>query len=65
VLDFHGARYKAESLSAGYLPTLFDFHFDGAQQKWVPWSSLVGSYIHDPEVKFIHVLGMAQRLKFT
>ncbi|CAL8251349.1 unnamed protein product [Boreogadus saida] len=40
----------------GYLPTLFDFHFDGAQQKWVPWSSLVGSYVHDPEVKFIHVL---------
>ena len=53
------ACYKAGSLSAGYLPTLFDFHFDGAQQKWVPWSSLVSRYVHDPEVKFIDVLGKA------
>ncbi|KAJ3602266.1 hypothetical protein NHX12_030025 [Muraenolepis orangiensis] len=40
----------------GYLPTLYDFHFDGALQKWVPWSSLVSKYVHDPEIKFIDIL---------
>ncbi|KAG7265791.1 LOW QUALITY PROTEIN: hypothetical protein CRUP_036669 [Coryphaenoides rupestris] len=40
----------------GYLPTLYDFHFDGVQQKWVPWSSLVSKYVHDPEIKFIDIL---------
>ncbi|CAL8343019.1 unnamed protein product [Lota lota] len=40
----------------GYLPTLFDFHFDGVQQKWVPWSSLVSKYVHDPDMKFIDIL---------
>ncbi|KAM3867513.1 dynein axonemal heavy chain 10 [Diretmus argenteus] len=40
----------------GYLPTLYEFHFDGTQQKWVPWSSLVTKYIHDPEMKFIDIL---------
>lgn len=44
---------------AGYLPTLYDFHFDGQQQKWVPWSSLVTNYIHNPEVKFADILGEA------
>ncbi|XP_030648846.1 dynein heavy chain 10, axonemal [Chanos chanos] len=40
----------------GYLPTLYDFHFDGTTKKWVPWSSLVTKYIHSPEVKFIDIL---------
>ncbi|XP_015260407.1 PREDICTED: dynein heavy chain 10, axonemal [Cyprinodon variegatus] len=40
----------------GYLPTLFDFHFDGTQQKWVPWSSLVAKYTHNPETKFADIL---------
>uniref|UniRef100_A0A669FBB8 Dynein axonemal heavy chain 10 n=1 Tax=Oreochromis niloticus TaxID=8128 RepID=A0A669FBB8_ORENI len=40
----------------GYLPTLYDFHFDGTQGKWVPWSSLVPKYIHNPEMKFIDIL---------
>uniref|UniRef100_A0A4W6G9Y8 Dynein axonemal heavy chain 10 n=1 Tax=Lates calcarifer TaxID=8187 RepID=A0A4W6G9Y8_LATCA len=40
----------------GYLPTLYDFHFDGAQEKWVPWSSLVVKYIHNPEMKFADIL---------
>ncbi|KAL7391500.1 hypothetical protein ABVT39_010104 [Epinephelus coioides] len=40
----------------GYLPTLYDFHFDGTQEKWVPWSSLVTKYIHDPEMKFADIL---------
>ncbi|KAM4616801.1 dynein axonemal heavy chain 10 [Polymixia lowei] len=40
----------------GYLPTLYDFHFDGTQEKWVPWTSLVTKYIHNPEMKFIDIL---------
>lgn len=40
----------------GYLPTLYDFHFDGTQGKWVPWNSLVPKYIHNPEMKFIDIL---------
>ncbi|KAK2902109.1 hypothetical protein Q8A73_011855 [Channa argus] len=40
----------------GYLPTLYDFHFDGTKQKWVPWSSLVTKYIHNPEMKFADIL---------
>ncbi|KAM6931388.1 dynein axonemal heavy chain 10 [Xenentodon cancila] len=40
----------------GYLPTLYDFHFDGIQKKWVPWSSLVTKYIHNPEMKFGEIL---------
>ncbi|XP_043967273.1 dynein axonemal heavy chain 10 [Gambusia affinis] len=39
-----------------YLPTLFDFHFDGVQMKWVPWSSLVEKYIHNPEMKYADIL---------
>lgn len=44
-------------LHAAYLPTLYDFHFDGVQMKWVPWSSLVEKYIHIPEMKFADILG--------
>ncbi|KAJ8284497.1 hypothetical protein COCON_G00033470 [Conger conger] len=40
----------------GTLPTLYDFHFDGEQRKWVPWSSLVPTYIHNNDVQFIDVL---------
>ncbi|XP_031164939.2 dynein heavy chain 10, axonemal [Sander lucioperca] len=40
----------------GYLPTLYDFHFDGTQGKWVSWSSLVTKYIHNPEMKFADIL---------
>ncbi|XP_061623123.1 dynein axonemal heavy chain 10-like [Phyllopteryx taeniolatus] len=40
----------------GYLPTLLDFHFDGAQQKWVPWNYLVTKYIHNHELKFADIL---------
>ncbi|XP_028270606.1 dynein heavy chain 10, axonemal isoform X2 [Parambassis ranga] len=40
----------------GYLPMLYDFHFDGTQEKWVPWSSLVATYIHNPEMKFADIL---------
>ncbi|KAL1274160.1 hypothetical protein QQF64_026974 [Cirrhinus molitorella] len=39
-----------------YLPTLYDFHFDGNQKKWVPWSSMVSKYIHNPDMKFIDIL---------
>ncbi|XP_072908128.1 dynein axonemal heavy chain 10 [Hemitrygon akajei] len=40
----------------GQLPTLYDFHFDDKKLKWVPWSSLVSKYIHNPEVKFLDIL---------
>ncbi|XP_024136867.1 dynein heavy chain 10, axonemal isoform X4 [Oryzias melastigma] len=38
------------------LPTLYDFHFDGTQEKWVPWSSLVPDYVHNPALKFADIL---------
>ncbi|XP_071619148.1 dynein axonemal heavy chain 10 isoform X2 [Heliangelus exortis] len=40
----------------GQLPTLYDFHFDASQKKWVPWMKLVPEYIHDPQVKFLDIL---------
>ncbi|NXF29028.1 DYH10 protein, partial [Nyctibius bracteatus] len=40
----------------GQLPTLYDFHFDGVQKKWVPWMKLVPEYIHKPQVKFLDIL---------
>ncbi|XP_022608125.1 dynein heavy chain 10, axonemal [Seriola dumerili] len=40
----------------GYQPTLYDFHFDGTQEKWVPWNSLVTKYVHNPEMKFADIL---------
>ncbi|XP_064322361.1 dynein axonemal heavy chain 10 [Phalacrocorax carbo] len=40
----------------GQLPTLYDFHFDGLQKKWVPWMKLVPEYIHKPQVKFLDIL---------
>ncbi|KAI4888942.1 hypothetical protein NFI96_027441 [Prochilodus magdalenae] len=40
----------------GYLPTLYDFHFNTSTKKWVSWSSLVSQYIHNPETKFIDIL---------
>ncbi|KAG5280454.1 hypothetical protein AALO_G00060150 [Alosa alosa] len=40
----------------GYLPTLYEFHFDVCKKKWVPWTSLVTRYVHCPDVKFIDIL---------
>ncbi|XP_019718448.1 dynein heavy chain 10, axonemal-like [Hippocampus comes] len=40
----------------GQQPTLYDFHFDDTKQKWVPWTSLVTKYIHNPEMKFSDIL---------
>ncbi|KFP31699.1 Dynein heavy chain 10, axonemal, partial [Colius striatus] len=40
----------------GQLPTLYDFHFDGVQKKWIPWMKLVPEYIHKPQVKFLDIL---------
>ncbi|XP_071880489.1 dynein axonemal heavy chain 10 isoform X1 [Anas platyrhynchos] len=40
----------------GQLPTLYDFHFDGIQKKWVPWMKLVPEYIHNPQKKFLDIL---------
>ncbi|MGH0156714.1 UNVERIFIED_CONTAM: hypothetical protein FKN15_032047 [Acipenser sinensis] len=40
----------------GQLPSLYDFHFDGEQKKWMPWSKLVPKYTHSPEVRFFDIL---------
>uniref|UniRef100_H3DEJ9 Dynein axonemal heavy chain 10 n=1 Tax=Tetraodon nigroviridis TaxID=99883 RepID=H3DEJ9_TETNG len=37
------------TLRLRYLPSLYDFHFDGTQEKWIPWSSLVPKYNHNPK----------------
>lgn len=42
------------------LPTLYDFHFDSTQKRWIPWSLLVPEYIHMPEKKFIDILGQSE-----
>ncbi|XP_042636525.1 dynein axonemal heavy chain 10 [Orycteropus afer afer] len=40
----------------GQLPTLYDFHFDSKQKKWIPWNRLVSEYIHVREKKFVDIL---------
>ncbi|XP_004690685.2 PREDICTED: dynein heavy chain 10, axonemal [Condylura cristata] len=40
----------------GHLPSLYDFHFDLTQKKWIPWNKLVPEYVHDAERKFIDIL---------
>ncbi|VFV23646.1 dynein heavy chain axonemal [Lynx pardinus] len=40
----------------GHLPTMYDFHFDSAQKKWIPWNKLVPEYVHVRERKFIDIL---------
>ncbi|XP_023379661.1 dynein heavy chain 10, axonemal-like, partial [Pteropus vampyrus] len=41
---------------AGHLPTMYDFHFDSAQKKWIPWNNLVPKYVHSHERKFSDIL---------
>uniref|UniRef100_A0A3Q3B280 Dynein axonemal heavy chain 10 n=1 Tax=Kryptolebias marmoratus TaxID=37003 RepID=A0A3Q3B280_KRYMA len=52
----HDEKVLAGPGEIPYLPTLYDFHFDGTQRKWVPWSSLVAKYTHSPEMKFADIL---------
>jgi dynein heavy chain len=43
----------------GELPgsnSLYEYFWDGEQNKWVPWSQLVPKYIHDPEMKYNQIL---------
>ncbi|XP_045152663.1 dynein axonemal heavy chain 10 [Echinops telfairi] len=40
----------------GQLPTLYDFHFDSKQKKWIPWNRLVPEYVHVREKKFVDIL---------
>lgn len=49
--------WRGLSLPAAQLPTLYDFHFDPAQKRWVPWSKLVPEYVHSREKRFIEILG--------
>uniref|UniRef100_F1RFM8 Dynein axonemal heavy chain 10 n=1 Tax=Sus scrofa TaxID=9823 RepID=F1RFM8_PIG len=40
----------------GHLSTLYDFHFDPTQKKWIPWNKLVPEYVHSHERKFTDIL---------
>ncbi|XP_077600352.1 dynein axonemal heavy chain 10-like [Stigmatopora nigra] len=40
----------------GQLPTIFDFHFHDTKETWVPWTSLVAKYVHNPDMKFVDIL---------
>uniref|UniRef100_A0A673VC35 Dynein axonemal heavy chain 10 n=1 Tax=Suricata suricatta TaxID=37032 RepID=A0A673VC35_SURSU len=40
----------------GHLPTMYDFHFDSARKKWIPWNNLVPEYVHVHERKFVDIL---------
>lgn len=57
MFSFSIVLWKCMAIISGYLKSLYDFHFDGTQNKWVPWSSLVTKYVHDPEMKFADILG--------
>ncbi|XP_055020703.1 dynein axonemal heavy chain 10 [Boleophthalmus pectinirostris] len=48
--------YAGPGQIPGHLPTLYDFHFDGKQMKWVSWRSLVSKYVHDSDMKFADIL---------
>ena len=37
-------------------PTLYEYYFDSAQAKWIPWMKVVPDYVHDPAVKFNEIL---------
>ncbi|KAK3792441.1 hypothetical protein RRG08_045982, partial [Elysia crispata] len=44
---------------SGELPghmTLYDFLFDVKKKKWIPWSNLVPTYVHDVDRKFYDIL---------
>ena len=41
----------------GQLPTLYDFHFDSTQKKWIPWNQLVPEYVHSHKRRFVDILG--------
>uniref|UniRef100_A0A8C2R8N1 AAA+ ATPase domain-containing protein n=1 Tax=Capra hircus TaxID=9925 RepID=A0A8C2R8N1_CAPHI len=40
----------------GQLPTLYDFHFDSTQKKWIPWNQLVPEYVHSHKRRFVDIL---------
>ncbi|XP_053336632.1 dynein axonemal heavy chain 10 [Clarias gariepinus] len=40
----------------GFLPTLYDYHFNPSTKKWTPWRALVPRYNHNPDMKFIDIL---------
>ncbi|XP_006894689.1 PREDICTED: dynein heavy chain 10, axonemal [Elephantulus edwardii] len=54
-IDTEGVWAKPGELP-GHLPTLYDFHFDSKEKKWIPWSQLVPEYVHSPEKKFVDIL---------
>lgn len=35
---------------------LYEYHFDVQQNVWVPWSSIVPVYKHDPSMKYNQIL---------
>lgn len=36
--------------------TLFDYYWDGTENKWVQWSQKVPKYVHLPDRKFNKIL---------
>ncbi|XP_074640231.1 dynein axonemal heavy chain 10-like [Tubulanus polymorphus] len=50
---------EAQLAGPGELPsenTLYEYFWDGEQNKWIPWNTLIPKYIHDPERKFNEIL---------
>ncbi|XP_064619187.1 dynein axonemal heavy chain 10-like isoform X2 [Lineus longissimus] len=50
---------ESQLAGPGELPgtnSLYEYFWDGEQNKWVPWAQLVPKYIHDPEMKYNQIL---------
>ena len=44
---------------SGELPgvqTLYEFFYDGEKKQWIPWSKMVPTYVHNPDLKFYEIL---------
>lgn len=39
-----------------YLPTLYEYYYDGPSSKWIPWSDKVPEYIHEIDRRFNEIL---------
>uniref|UniRef100_A0A1X7UR28 AAA+ ATPase domain-containing protein n=1 Tax=Amphimedon queenslandica TaxID=400682 RepID=A0A1X7UR28_AMPQE len=39
-----------------FLPTLYEYYYDGTSSKWIPWSDRVPEYVHEIERRFNEIL---------
>lgn len=39
-----------------HYPTLYEYYFDPTDHNWVPWSSKIPDYEHQPDMKFNEIL---------